>query len=421
MSDPLDFDLSDAEENIRAFLHTFARDALRPASIIADANEHERPMAAIEALHVLQSSASGGRGGAGPARGVDRAPGVAMQSIVRAEELSWGAASVLLSRPGPGLGGAAIQASGTPAQREQWLERYDDGTIRFGAMALTEANAGSDVSGIETTAVLERGDDGVERWVLNGTKIFCTNGACADVVVVWATVDKKKGKDGIRAFIVEKGTPGFKIGRLEKKMGIRASETAELVFEDCRIPRENLLGDAPSEGASTPAAGKKAGFKGAMATFDMTRPSVAAMAIGIARAALDYTVAVLDEESASGAFEPGWGRARAHLSALQDEVQEMDTQIEAARLLTRRAAFLLDQKLPNALEASMAKAKAGRVVVDVCARCVEILGPAALTRAHPLEMWLRDSKVFDIFEGTGQVQRLVIARKILGYTSKELS
>ena len=404
MSTALDFNLTDQEENIRAFLHTFAKNAMRPASIIADAHEHEKPMGAIEALHMLQSGGMG-YGGNKPSAQFDRVEAKALTSIIRAEELSWGAASVLLSRPGPGLGGAAILASGTAEQKERWLKRYDDGTVRFGAMALTESNAGSDVSGIETTAVLQ-GD----HWVLNGTKIFCTNGACADVVVVWATLDKSKGKDGIRAFIVEKGTPGFRIGRLEKKMGIRASETAELVFEDCKIPKENLLGE------ENPSADKK-GFKGAMATFDMTRPGVAAMAIGIARAALEHTVEVLESDG----FVHGWGRSRAHLSALQDKVQEMDAQIEAARLLTRRAAFMLDQKLPNALEASMAKAKAGRVVVDVCATCIELLGPAALTREHPLEMWLRDSKVFDIFEGTGQVQRLVIARKILGYTSKELA
>jgi acyl-CoA dehydrogenase len=404
----LDFNLTDAEENIRAFLHAFAKSALRPASIIADANEHQKPMAAIEALHALQSGGMG-YGANKPSQQFDRVEAKALTSIIRAEELSWGAASVLLSRPGPGLGGAAILASGTAEQKERWLKRYDDGTIRFGAMALTESNAGSDVSGIETTAVL---DASGKHWVLNGSKIFCTSGASADVLVVWATVDKSKGKEGIRSFIVEKGTPGFTIGRLEKKMGIRASETAELVFEDCRIPRENLLGEEnPSADA------KNKGFKGAMATFDMTRPGVASMAIGIARAALEYTVDVLEADG----FVHGWGRSRAHLSALQDRVQEMDAQIEAARLLTRRAAFMLDEKVPNALEASMAKAKAGRVVVDVCATCIELLGPAALTRAHPLEMWLRDSKVFDIFEGTGQVQRLIIARKILGYTSKELA
>jgi acyl-CoA dehydrogenase len=406
----MDFELDPKLRGIKAFLHQFALQSMRPAAVIADANEHDKPWDVIRQVHQLQKSGMTvlRRHGMRPADEEKvRAEAGSMRGItgvVLAEELAFGAASILLSLPGPGLGGAAINAAGTEAQKEKWLARYEDDAVRFGAMAMTEPNCGSDVSGVETTAVL----DG-ETWVLNGTKVFCTNGASADLVVVWATVDKSLGRAGMKAFVVEKGTPGFRVGRLESKLGIRASETAELVFEDCRIPKENLLGD--------PALAETKGFKGAMATFDMTRPGVASMAVGIARAALEYTLAELDKEAP---FVMGHGRARAHLSAVQDVVQEMDAQIEAARLLTHRAAFLLDRGRPNSLEASMAKAKAGRVVVDVTATCVELLGPAALTRAHPLEMWLRDSKVFDIFEGTGQIQRLVIARKILGYSSREL-
>ena len=407
----MDFELNPKLAGIRAFLHRFALDALRPANVIADANEHQKPTGVIEQVHQLQR---GGmtvlrRHGMRPAeeeKAKADAGGVrGLTGVILAEELAYGAAGILLSLPGPGLGGAAINAAGTTAQKDAWLARYDDDIVRFGAMAMTEPDCGSDVSGVATTAVLD-GD----HWVLNGTKVFCTNGASADLVVVWATVDRSLGRAGMKAFVVEKGTPGFRIGRLESKLGIRASETAELVFEDCRIPKANLLGD--------PEHAEKKGFKGAMATFDMTRPGVAAMAVGIARAALEHTVETLES---SGPFDIGYGRARSSLTLLQDAVQEMDAQIEAARLLTHRAAYLLDQGKPNSLEASMAKAKSGRVVVDVTATCVELMGPAALTRAHPLEMWLRDSKVFDIFEGTGQIQRLVIARKILGYTSKELS
>jgi acyl-CoA dehydrogenase len=417
----IDFELSPKLAGIQAFLHQFALTAMRPAAVIADANEHVTPLSelrsgkpwdVIRQVHMLQRSGMTvlrrhGMSRADEEKAKKEAGGVrGITGVVLAEELAYGAASILLSLPGPGLGGAAVNASGTPAQRDEWLARYEDDEVRFGAMAMTEPNAGSDVGGVETTATRD-GD----AWVLNGTKIFCTNGASADIVVVWATVDKSLGRAGLKAFVVEKGTPGFRVGRLEKKLGIRASETAELVFEDCRIPLGNMLGD-PSA-----ASGETKGFKGAMATFDMTRPGVAAMAVGIARAALEHTVGVLDE---AAPFDPKHGRARFHLSALEDVVQEMDAQIEAARLLVHRSAFLLDAGKPNSLEASMAKAKAGRVVVDVTATCVEIVGPAALTRAHPLEMWLRDSKVFDIFEGTGQVQRLVIARKILGYSSKEL-
>ena len=406
----MDFELNPKLRGIKAFLHQFALQSMRPAAVIADANEHQKPWDVIKQVHQLQRSGMTvlRRHGMRPedeAKVKSEAGGVrGITGVVLAEELAYGAASILLSLPGPGLGGAAINAAGTPEQRDKWLRRYEDDEVRFGAMAMTEPDCGSDVSGVATTAVLD-GD----HWVLNGTKVFCTNGASADVVVVWATIDKALGRAGMKAFVVEKGTPGFRIGRLENKLGIRASETAELVFEDCRIPKENLLGELEAK--------EQKGFKGAMATFDMTRPGVAAMAVGIARAALEYTLGALDED---GPLDVGHGRARPSLSALQDIVQEMDGQIEAARLLTHRAAFLLDQGRSNSLEASMAKAKAGRVVVDVTATCVELMGPTALTRTHPLEMWLRDSKVFDIFEGTGQIQRLIIARKILGYSSKEL-
>jgi acyl-CoA dehydrogenase len=327
-----------------------------------------------------------------------------LSAVLYGEELAYGAASLLLSFPGPGLAGAAILAAGTEAQKEKFLARYADGSLRFGAMAMTEPGAGSDVSAIKTTAVRE-GD----HWVLNGQKIFCTNGASADVVVVWATIDPKKGREGMRAFVVEKGTAGMSVGRLEKKLGIRASETAELVFENCKIPLDNLLGEAETEG--------KKGFKGAMQTFDSTRPGVAAMAVGIARASLEYLESELRKEGWEG---PGYGRARTNLSAIDDAFLTLEAEIEAARLLTRRAGWMLDQKIPNAIEASMAKAKAGRVVVDVTAKVVELLGPTGATRIHPAEMWLRDSKVYDIFEGTGQINRLIIARRILGYTRDEL-
>jgi acyl-CoA dehydrogenase len=250
--------------------------------------------------------------------------------------------------------------------------------------------------------------------VLNGRKIFCTNGASADIVVVWATIDPSKGKEGIRAFVVEKGTPGFSVGRLEKKLGIRSSETAELVLENCKVPLDAKLGEENPPAGDGPAKG----FKGVMATFDSTRPGVAALAIGIARASLEYVQETLQLE---GHVAAPYGRARTNLSATDDALIELEAQIEAARLLTHRAAWMIDQKIPNALEASMAKAKAGKVVVDVCAKSVELLGPSGVTRQHPAEMWLRDSKVFDIFEGTGQINRLVIARRILGYSSKELA
>ncbi|HVO30398.1 MAG TPA: acyl-CoA dehydrogenase family protein [bacterium] len=410
----IDFNPSQTQLMIQGFLRQFALNTMRPAAIEADKREHEKPWDVIKQVNALLSSPMAAglsrhrddpkgeskEGGAGIGGGGSK--GVA--GVLFGEELAYGAASLVLSFPGPGLAGAAIAAAGTPAQREKWLKRYADGEVRFGAMAVTEPGCGSDVAGIRTTAVR----DG-KHWVLNGTKIFCTNGASADITVVWATIDPSKGRDGIRSFVVEKDTPGFKVGHLEKKLGIRSSETAELILDDCRIPLENMIGDEEDL--------KTKGFKGVMATFDATRPGVAAMAVGIARAALEYLEDRLREEGWEG---PGYGRSRANVSAIDDAFQEMESQIEAARLLARRAAFMLDQKKPNALEASMAKAKAGRVVVDVCAKVVELLGPEGLTRKHPAEMWLRDSKVYDIFEGTGQVNRLVIARRVLGYTREEL-
>lgn len=410
----LDFNPSEKQLPVQNFLRQFGLSILRPAAIEYDKKEHEKPTAVIEQVHQLISAGMGGLSRHKPdeetAAGTKDAAAVkGIAGVLFAEELAYGSAALMLSFPGPGLGGAAIAAAGTDAQKKKFLARYSDGKVRFGAMAYTEAHCGSDTGAIKTFAKRE-GDS----WVLNGRKIFCTNGASADLVVVWATLDPTKGKEAIRAFVVEQGTPGFKIGSLEKKMGIRSSETAELLLEDCRIPLDHMLGDFdPNAGAG----GNTKGFKGAMATFDATRPGVAAMACGIARASLDYLVGRLQEEGWDG---PHYGRSRTNLSAVDDAVQEMEAQIEAARRLTHRAAFLLDAKLPNAIEASMAKAKAGTVVVQVCAKAVELLGPEGATRAHPVEMWLRDSKVYDIFEGTGQVNRLVIARRVLGYGSKEL-
>ncbi len=413
----LDFNLSETHATIRGFLRQFARDVLRPASVEYDRREHEKPMDVLRQVQELMQTGmmayrrppqvgekddvtSGGMGGA-------RSRG--LTGVILGEEVGYGAASLVLSFPGPGLAGAAILATGTDKQKEKWLARYHDNEVRWGAMAVTEPGCGSDVGAIKTTAVRE-GD----HWVLNGRKIFCTNGASADITVVWATVDPSRGKEGIRAFVIEKGTPGFSVGRLEKKLGIRSSETAELVLDNCKLPLDAVLGEETRPAGEGPAKG----FKGVMATFDSTRPGVAALAIGIARASFEYLQERLAEE---GYLAAPYGRSRSNIAAIDDALIELEAQIEAARLLAQRAAWMIDQKIPNALEASMAKAKAGKVVVEVCAKAVELLGPEGVTRKHPVEMWLRDSKVFDIFEGTGQINRLVIARRILGYSSKELS
>jgi acyl-CoA dehydrogenase len=281
-------------------------------------------------------------------------------------------------------------------------------------MAITEPGAGSDSAAIQTTATLD-GD----AYVLNGTKVFCTAAESASqeqgsFVVVWATVDRKAGRAGIKAFVVPAGTPGMRLTGLEKKLGIRASDTGTLVFEDCRVPRENLLGSAEvkKRGGGT---GDK-GFKGAMATFDASRPIVAAMAVGVGRAALDF----VREELARQGVVPRYTAPPHGLGAIERDVIEMEAELQAARLLTWRAASMMNRGAPNNLEASMAKAKAGLAVTRITQKAVEILGPAGYSKKLLVEKWMRDAKINDIFEGTQQINQLIVARRILDYSSSML-
>jgi acyl-CoA dehydrogenase len=277
-------------------------------------------------------------------------------------------------------------------------------------MAITQPSCGSDSSAIQTTAVRD-GD----HWVLNGTKIFCTAGHKAlmeseGFVVVWATLDKSAGRAGIKAFVVEHGTPGISVAKLEHKLGIRASDTAMLILEDCRVPLDNVLGSAEIPKTSE-------GFKGVMATFDATRPAVAASAIGIGRAAVEFV-----RETLAKAGRPiRYGVASSNLTAVERDFMEMESLLQAARLLTWRAAWMMDRGMRNNLEASMAKAKAGLAVTYITQKAVEILGPLGYSRALLLEKWMRDAKINDIFEGTQQINMLIVSRRILGYSSRELS
>jgi acyl-CoA dehydrogenase len=330
---------------------------------------------------------------------------------VSIEELSWGDAGLYLSIPNSGLGGAAVAAAGTPEQKERFLARFSEGDPKWAAMAITEPSCGSDSSAITTTAV----KDG-DHWVLNGTKIFCTSGLMAaeksdGFVVVWATVDRSAGRAGIKAFVVEAHTPGMYVTKVEKKLGIRASDTATLVFEDCRIPLDNILGSPEDPKTSSE------GFKGVMATFDATRPIVAASAIGVGRAALDFVRETLKERG----VEVRYGAPPHKLTALERDFMDMEAQLQAARLLTWRAAWMMDNGMRNSLEASMAKAKAGLSVTLITQKAVEMLGPLGYSRELLLEKWMRDAKINDIFEGTQQINQMIVARRILGYSSKELS
>jgi acyl-CoA dehydrogenase len=319
-----------------------------------------------------------------------------MATALGAMELARGDVGLLLSTPGQGLGNAAIAAL---ADDEQ-LERFGDA---WAAMAITEPEAGSDSAAIRTTAT----PDG-DAYVLNGTKIFVTAGARAHVVVVWATLDPSKGRGAIKSFVVPRGTPGMEVVRLESKLGIRAPDTAQLEFRDCRVPAANLLG--------TPEIGPERGFTGALATFDATRPLVAAMAVGLTRACLDETARLL----ARAGVEIDWDRPAAAQAAPAAELLAMEADYEAARLLTLQAAWMADNGRPNSQRASMAKAKAGRVGTDVALRCVALADSAGLSEIALLEKWARDAKIFDIFEGTQEIQLLIIARQLLGKSSADL-
>lgn len=401
----IDFEYSQAQKNVRDMAHWLAESEVRPVSLQAD-REGAFPEALLRKLMVM-----GVGGGALPGdkkgdqeagAGLGGAEGFTQRiAVIGGEELAWGDASLAINLPGPGLGGPPVKFMGTEEQRERFLGMFDPtGPPKYGAYALTEPGAGSDSKAITTSCVRD-GDD----WILNGVKCFITNGAKAEWNVVFATVDRALGRKGFRAFVVERDRPGFRVGRIEKKLGLRASETAELVFEDCRVPAANLLGGEAHYASNQ-------GFVGAMKTFDNTRPLVAAMAIGIGRASLERTRDWLKERYDLSRPIPRYAR-------LKDTLAEHLRKIDAARLLTWRAAWMGDNSLPNTKEASMAKAYAGRVATDACAACVDVMGADGLDPDAFVEKWFRDIKVYDIFEGTGQVQRVVIAKRLMaGYDGR---
>jgi acyl-CoA dehydrogenase len=329
------------------------------------------------------------------------------------EMLSWGDAAIYLCLPTSALAGSAIEAVGTPEQKVRFLKRFTEGDPKWGAMAITEAHAGSDTAAISTTARL---DPETNEWILNGQKIFVTNGLMAaqdsdGILVVWATVDPSAGRRGIKSFVVEANTPGMQVVKVEDKLGIRASDTAAIVFENCRIPYSNILGD-PEVQVSR----QTKGFQGAMRTFDASRPLVAASALGIARAALEFTKEMLTKEGITIRYHA----PRHELTAIERDVMEMESLHKAAWLLTLRSISMMDQRQPNSLEASMAKVKAGKAVTVITQKAVEILGPLGYSREFLAEKWMRDAKINDIFEGTGQINTLIVARRILGYNREQL-
>ncbi|HEY3749148.1 MAG TPA: acyl-CoA dehydrogenase family protein [Pseudonocardiaceae bacterium] len=384
--------------------HRSAAEIFRPNSRKYDHAEHTYPveldmLAAL--IDGLNASGAGGAGAAGVRKGGDRPAGGVrnggnLATVLGTIEMCWGDVGLLLSMPRQGLGNAAIAS----VANDEQLQRFAG---KWAAMAITEPDTGSDSAAIRTTAVLD-GD----HYVLNGEKIFVTSGERADAVVVWATLDRSKGRAAIKSFVVEKGTPGFELVRLEHKLGIRASDTAHFRLDNVRVPAENLLGN-PEISAS-------GGFAGVMQTFDNTRPLVAAMAVGVARAALEEMASLL----ADAGVVVDYDRPANSQSAAAATYLGLEADYEAAYLLTLEAAWMADNSKPNSLQASMAKAKAGRTATDVALRCVELAGTLGYSEQSLLEKWARDAKILDIFEGTQQIQQLIVARRLLGKTSGEL-
>jgi acyl-CoA dehydrogenase len=386
--------------------HQVAMNMLRPISRKYDREEHAYPQeldllaAMIDGLSESGSAEGAGASGVRRDEAEDDSGGVRnganLASALSIAEMCWGDTGLLLSMPRQGLGNSAIASVATPEQQERYA-----GT--WAAMAITEPSTGSDSASISTTARLD-GDE----YVINGEKIYVTSGERADSVVVWATLDKSLGRAAIKSFVVRKDNPGMKVERLEHKLGIRASDTAAITFTDCRVPAEDLLG--------SPDVDVKQGFAGAMATFDNTRPLVAAMAVGCARASLDLTRDLL----AQAGVEIDYDRPAQVQSAAAATFLRLEADWEGARLLTMQAAWMADNRRPNSLEASMAKAKAGRVGSDITLSCVQLAGSLGYSEVELLEKWSRDSKILDIFEGTQQIQLLIVARRLLGLTSAQL-
>ena len=353
------------------------------AELFAGAAESNTDMAGADGL---RSSESNG----------ENRNGANMAAALQALEASWGDAAMLLSIPFQGLGNAAVSAVASDEQ----LKRL--GRV-WAAMAITEPGFGSDSAAVSTTAKLD-GDE----YVINGEKIFVTAGSRATHIVVWATLDKSKGRAAIKSFIVPREHPGVTVERLENKLGIKGSDTAVIRFENARIPKDNLLGNPEIE------PGK--GFSGVMETFDNTRPVVAAMAVGIARATLEELRKILT----NAGVEISYDKPAQVQSAAAAEFLRMEAEWESSYQLTLRAAWQADNNIPNSKEASMSKAKAGRVGSDITLKAVELVGTIGYSEETLLEKWARDSKIMDIFEGTQQIQQLVVARRLLGLSSSEL-
>ncbi|TDE26756.1 acyl-CoA dehydrogenase [Nonomuraea mesophila] len=390
---------SDEVTEVRDWVHAFARDVIRPAGAEWDERE-ETPWPVIQeaakvGLYSLDFFAT---------QWFEES-GLALP--VAFEEIFWGDAGIGLSIVGTGLAAAALSGNGTPEQVGEWLPQMfgSESDVKLGAFCASEPDAGSDIGAIRTRAVPD-GDD----WVLNGVKAWVTNGGIANVHVVVASVDPSLGTRGQASFVVPPGTPGLSMGQKLRKHGIRASHTAEVVLDDVRVPGSCLLGGKEKLQArlSRVRNGERAGEQAAMRTFETTRPAVAAMAVGIARAAFEYARDYAREREQ-------FGRRIGSNQAIAFLLADMATRVDVARLLTWRAAWMARNGRPfEQAEGSMSKLVAGETAVWVTEQAVQILGGAGYTRDHPVERFHRDAKIFTIFEGTSEIQRLIIGRAVTG-------
>jgi acyl-CoA dehydrogenase len=405
----MDFGLSDEQREFQALCRRFATEVIRPVAAKHDAEE-STPWEVIKAAREWGLN------------GIDFLQRLAGDpdgqfNVIYAEELHWGCAGIALSITGSMLAAAGLASSGTPEQIARWVpECFGMGDeIKLGAYAVTEPQAGSDVKSLRTTAKRD-GDE----WVLNGTKVFITNGGIADVHVVVATVDPALAHRGQASFVIPKDTPGLKQGKKESKLGIRASHTAEVILEDCRIPLDNLLGgmEKLERKLERARSGESSGrASNALATFELTRPVVGASAIGIAQAAYEWTLAYL-ENGASADPIAEWldesstaGKPPLQRQGTQQRIADVATEIEAARLLIQRASWMGRNGIPmTGGQGSMSKLKGGDVAMWATRTCMDLVGPFAQTKDSPLEKWFRDAKIYQLFEGTAEIQRLVISR-----------
>ena len=379
----MNFSLTKEQEFVRKMVRDFAETEVEPLAADIDA-EHRFPEETVEKMAqygLLGVPFPTEYGGAG---------GDHISYAITVEELSKKCASTgVICSAHTSLCCWPIFNWGTEEQRQKYLPDLLSGK-KLGAFGLTEPNAGTDASGQQTRAV-----DGGDCWILDGAKVFITNGGYADVFVVMAMTDKSKGNHGISSFIVEKGDPGFSIGKTEDKMGICASSTTELIFQDCRIPKDRLLAEVGE------------GFKVAMSTLDGGRIGIASQALGIAQGALDVTVEYMKARKQ-------FGKSLSKFQALQFVVADLETQIQAARLLVYRAADMKDKHLPYGPAAAMAKLFAAETAMHVTTKCVQLHGGYGYTKDYPVERMMRDAKITEIYEGTSEVQRMVIAASVLG-------